>query len=363
MSTNGSRRRRLPDRPSTPARSRTRLLFRAAAAGRADVLGRAGLLRVQRAAGNGAASGLVEEERSPVLDVVSSGGRALDEPVRDGHGGPARRRLLRRTCAHRRCRRRLGPVGAGARLHGRVEHRVPARQVRPGSSAGQTLLAHELTHVVQQRSGPVDGTARGGVKVSDPSDRFEREAAANAERVMSQPAPAAPVQREPATAQRRRGPARGREAEEEEVQTATHPSVQREEEERRRRPPDRGERPAMTTARERCPHGTPRAALDVAGARDVGCGALTTGDRPQAAPARGAPGCSGRRGTRGQRVDGREAEVARRHRPSPTSTRALRRSAGTSRRSTRSRRGSKAAKDAGVPWISRARSRRHRRWR
>ena len=65
----------------------------------------------------------------------------------------------------------------------------------PGSSSGQTLLAHELTHVVQQRSGPVDGTpAAGGVSVSDPSDRFEVEAADNAEKVMSQPAPAAPVQ-------------------------------------------------------------------------------------------------------------------------------------------------------------------------
>ena len=48
----------------------------------------------------------------------------------------------------------------------------------PGSTGGQTLLAHELTHVVQQRSGPVDGTpAAGGVSVSDPSDRFEVEAA------------------------------------------------------------------------------------------------------------------------------------------------------------------------------------------
>jgi Domain of unknown function (DUF4157) len=61
----------------------------------------------------------------------------------------------------------------------------------PGSAAGQHMLAHELTHVVQQRSGPVDGTdAGGGVKVSDPSDRFEREAVANADRVMSAPAPA-----------------------------------------------------------------------------------------------------------------------------------------------------------------------------
>jgi len=59
------------------------------------------------------------------------------------------------------------------------------------STEGKTMLAHELTHVVQQRSGPVDGTdAGGGIKVSDPSDRFEREAAANADAVMSTPAPA-----------------------------------------------------------------------------------------------------------------------------------------------------------------------------
>jgi hypothetical protein len=60
----------------------------------------------------------------------------------------------------------------------------------PGSADGKTMLAHELTHVVQQRSGPVDGSsAPGGIKVSDPSDRFEREASANAERVMAGPAP------------------------------------------------------------------------------------------------------------------------------------------------------------------------------
>ena len=53
------------------------------------------------------------------------------------------------------------------------------------------MLAHELTHVVQQRSGPVDGTdAGGGVRVSDPSDRFERAAVANAERAMALPSTA-----------------------------------------------------------------------------------------------------------------------------------------------------------------------------
>ena len=64
----------------------------------------------------------------------------------------------------------------------------------PSSNSGKTMLAHELTHVVQQRAGAVDGTpAAGGIKVSDPSDRFEREASSNAERVMSSPAPTATV--------------------------------------------------------------------------------------------------------------------------------------------------------------------------
>jgi hypothetical protein len=59
----------------------------------------------------------------------------------------------------------------------------------PDSDSGRHVLAHELTHVVQQRSGPVEGTETdGGVRVSDPSDRFEREAAETADRLMSGPA-------------------------------------------------------------------------------------------------------------------------------------------------------------------------------
>ncbi len=73
----------------------------------------------------------------------------------------------------------------------------------PSSEAGRTTLAHELTHVIQQRCGPVDGTAAaGGIKVSDPGDRFEREAAANAERVMSGPGPAPSVSSAGAAVQR-----------------------------------------------------------------------------------------------------------------------------------------------------------------
>lgn len=175
-------------------------LWRAAAAGRTDVVGPAGMLAMQRAVGNAGVQRLAEEERSPVLDVVSSGGRPLDEPVRTDmesrlghdfsdvrvHTDDAASRSAASVNAH------AYTVGSNVVFQ--------REKYDPSSTAGRTMLAHELTHVVQQRSGPVDGTPTGsGVRVSDPSDRFEREAAANAERVMSGPAPESPA---PAAVQR-----------------------------------------------------------------------------------------------------------------------------------------------------------------
>ncbi len=69
-------------------------------------------------------------------------------------------------------------------------------QYAPDTDTGKRMLAHELTHVVQQQAGPVDGTpAAGGINLSHPSDRFEQEATATADRVVSTPVPA-PVQRQ-----------------------------------------------------------------------------------------------------------------------------------------------------------------------
>jgi hypothetical protein len=218
---------------------------RAAAEGRADVLGEAGFIGLQRVAGNGAVSSMVEDEPSPVHDVVSSGGRPLEPDVRAD------------------METRLGTDFGDVRVHDDSAAHRSAQSVNahaytvgsnivfqrdrydPGSEGGRTMLAHELTHVVQQRSGPVDGTpTAGGIKVSDPADRFERDAAANAERVMAAsapaqptptPAPATPVQREADEAppvQREGAP------EEEEDETAQGSFVQRdgEEEEKEEEP-------------------------------------------------------------------------------------------------------------------------------
>ncbi len=159
---------------------------RAAAQGRRDVLDGAALMGLQRAAGNGSVSRLMEEDRSPVYDVISSGGRPLNPEVRSD------------------MEQRLGHDFGDVRVHDDGAAHESARAVNahaytvgssvvfqrdkydPSSQEGRVMLAHELTHVVQQRSGPVDGTsAPGGIRVSDPGDRFEREAAATAERAMS----------------------------------------------------------------------------------------------------------------------------------------------------------------------------------
>jgi hypothetical protein len=163
---------------------------------RPDVLSSAAMLRLQREAGNSAVSELVEEQRSPVLDVVASGGSPLEPAVRTdmesrlGHDfGDVK--VHTDAAAHDSAK----SVGAHAYTVGNnVVFQRDAYD--PSSSAGRTTLAHELTHVVQQRSGPVDGTPSGsGISVSDPGDRFERAAADNAVRVMSEPAP---VQRQEA---------------------------------------------------------------------------------------------------------------------------------------------------------------------
>lgn len=52
-------------------------------------------------------------------------------------------------------------------------------EYRPGTSAGDRLIAHELTHVVQQRGAP----ASGPMTVADPHDALESEAEAVAREI------------------------------------------------------------------------------------------------------------------------------------------------------------------------------------
>jgi hypothetical protein len=146
------------------------------------------VLRLQRLAGNAGVGALVAREEddgggqpeSPVLDIVGKGGGApLPTTVRGD------------------MEQQLGADFSDVRVHdgGAAAASAAAVQAKaytvgnevvfnngayqPDSADGRRTLAHELTHVVQQRSGPVDGTPTGdGVAISHPQDRFEREAEA-----------------------------------------------------------------------------------------------------------------------------------------------------------------------------------------
>ncbi|MFF8741283.1 DUF4157 domain-containing protein [Streptomyces californicus] len=121
-------------------------------------------------------------QRSTVHDVLRTAGRPLDTTTRTDMES------------------RLGADFSGVRIHDDASARASAAEVGAraytsgdhvvtGEGGGDRhTLAHELTHVIQQRQGPVAGTDHGdGLKVSDPSDRFEREAEANAHRALSAP--------------------------------------------------------------------------------------------------------------------------------------------------------------------------------
>lgn len=124
-------------------------------------------------------------QRSSVHDVLRSPGRPLDEPVRT------------------EMEMRLGGTFDSVRIHdgasaARSASEIGARAYTSGDhvvlgrgGTDKHTLAHELTHVIQQRQGPVAGTDTGsGLRVSDPSDRFERAAEANATAALSRPLPA-----------------------------------------------------------------------------------------------------------------------------------------------------------------------------
>ncbi|WP_443062837.1 eCIS core domain-containing protein [Streptomyces sp. NBC_00441] len=161
---------------------------------------RSELLEVQRTLGNAAAlhllrrAGEAREEapeqpavqRSAVHDVLNGSGRPLAASLR----AEMESRLgadFSDVRVHDDAAARASAAGVGARAYTSGHHVV----IGDGGGDKHTL-AHELTHVIQQRQGPVSGSDNGsGLRVSDPSDRFERAAEANAHRVMRGAAPAA----------------------------------------------------------------------------------------------------------------------------------------------------------------------------
>ncbi len=154
----------------------------------------ASLMHLQRTAGNAGVVQLLADDEaaanSPVHDVVGKGGGT---PLDDGTRASMEDRFGQsfgdvRVHTDNQASHSAESVGANAYTVG-SDIVFRSGHFDTSSTTGQRTLAHELTHVVQQRSGPVDGTdAPGGIKLSDPSDRFERAAEQNASQVMSMPA-------------------------------------------------------------------------------------------------------------------------------------------------------------------------------
>jgi hypothetical protein len=172
--------------------------------------GAAQLLHLQRQVGNQAVQRLLaqrsggdggfdlDDETANRIDQARGGGQALDEGVQ------------------RQMSETLGHDFSGVRVHNSPEadnlnQQLSAKafttgqdiffkqgEYNPGSSSGQELIAHELTHVVQQSSGLVSSGS--GMRVNPPGDAYEQEAdsvAKQATSMSSQVAgPAASVQRQ-----------------------------------------------------------------------------------------------------------------------------------------------------------------------
>ncbi|MGN5633985.1 eCIS core domain-containing protein [Streptomyces sp. AC154] len=151
-----------------------------------ETLRRSGHAEAQERDGDGETSEALPSavQRSTVHKVLNSGGRPLDDSTRTSMEA----RLgadLSDVRVHDDSAARASATELGARAYTSGSHVVIG-----AGGADRLTLAHELTHVLQQRSGPVAGTDNGaGLNVSDPSDRFEREAESNARRVMAGPAP------------------------------------------------------------------------------------------------------------------------------------------------------------------------------
>jgi len=156
------------------------------AGGRASAshLDAASVMHLQRLAGNAgvvqmlqdeADAGAQEQDSSPVHDVVGRGsGSPLDESVRAPMESSFGQDFSDvRVHTDGQASKSAESVGANAYTVGN-DIVFRSGHFDAASPTGQRTIAHELSHVVQQRSGPVD-----------PGDKFERAADATADQVVS----------------------------------------------------------------------------------------------------------------------------------------------------------------------------------
>ncbi|MEV5508654.1 eCIS core domain-containing protein [Streptomyces orinoci] len=153
----------------------------------------AGLLGLQRAAGNAATAGLLRGGGGGAARVwrpLRAPGQPLDSRVR-AELEPRMNADFSDVRVHTGPAADEAAASVGARAFTAGSHIVFRHgQYAPDSRQGRQVLAHELTHVLQQRAGAVAGVDRGdGIRVSEPTDRYERAAEAVARGVLTESPP------------------------------------------------------------------------------------------------------------------------------------------------------------------------------
>lgn len=148
---------------------------------RRPALGPPAVLALSRTAGNRVVGALVQREQQAAGTQVRSVLRSTGTPLDAGFRARAES-FLGASLSHVRVHRGAAAASSAAAIRAQAytsgaDVVFGAGKYDTASGAGRHRLAHELVHVVQQQRGPVPGTpTAGGLQVSDPSDRFEREA-------------------------------------------------------------------------------------------------------------------------------------------------------------------------------------------
>ena len=176
-------------KPATPNEEKASNPLAGFSGGRHDALNPNAILHLQRTAGNASVAGMLggEQEENPVKDVLhGGGGRPLEPEVREF----AESRLggdYGNVKIHDDAKATESAQSVQAHAYTSGENVVfQSDQYRPDTDDGKKMLLHELSHVDQQRSGDVEGTSTGdGLKISNPSDRFEQAAESRAEQALA----------------------------------------------------------------------------------------------------------------------------------------------------------------------------------
>ena len=146
----------------------------------ASAVGNQGFASLARQGAGILPDGRAHPDVESTIAQTRGGGQKLDDSSREAVGGPLDDSLDDvRVHTDERANALADSVSARAFTTGSDVYFAKG-EYKPGSSEGQKLIAHELTHVVQQRGAP----ASGPLQVSQPGDALEHEAEAAADELV-----------------------------------------------------------------------------------------------------------------------------------------------------------------------------------